>query len=215
MVKTLLSLACLSVVANSAVAAPYNRTLAITESGSTVASAALLTPWLALTANHAVPATPDDGGYAVTVMRCGEQLIAGVVTKRLAIVDLALVELAQQCTSVDVTPLADANAEEGASLAWQGYPNGGPRKVMRGTAAGYQVEEYGPNDHRFVLIVDGRMIPGHSGGPVLNDSGLLVGIVSGTLCFGGKVPGGMPAQCVGIVVPLSVIKAFIAIKGWK
>lgn len=180
-------------------AVPPNRAVSIREHGRNVAAGALITQRHVLTAAHVL-----DPGQRSAVVGCAAASIPALVSKVSEEHDLALLELAVPCLLVDVTPISPVQAEEGSQVMWQGYPGGEGRKTMRGTISAYESVDWDKNRIRFVMVLDGRVIPGHSGGPVLaGDAMLLVGLVTGVQCYH-ETP-----QCVGVAVPLSIVSKFL------
>jgi S1-C subfamily serine protease len=171
--------------------------------GDTVASAALLSPTHALTAAHAV-----EGLYEPVFMRCGKELMFGIVTKFDAAADLAVVDTLIPCNSVTVLAIASTNPDEGTRIVVQGYPAGGPRRTTSGVVSGYDkiTFEDRSSKPRPVMISDVLIAGGNSGGPAVANN-VLVGIVQAKICFG--TPRGLVPACYSILAPPSLIRSFL------
>jgi len=70
---------------------------------------------------------------------------------------------------------------EGEVIAVAGFPNGGPQEVkpaaVRGTVKATSTDIYGSGRaQRSVLVLSGTVLPGDSGGPLLNEAGEMVGL---------------------------------------
>lgn len=183
-------------------AAAPNRAVSIMEKGHNVAAGALLTPTTVLTAAHVI-----DKGQRTATVGCAGAAIEALVANISRSIDLALLHLTQPCYAVELTAISPIRADEGTLVMWQGYPGGDGRKTMRGSVSSYELVDWGTggkSDIRFVMVLDGRVIPGHSGGPVLaGDSMLLVGIVVGVQCYNST------PQCVGVAVPRDIVYRFL------
>lgn len=174
----------------------------LSENGATIASGVLLAPTIVLTAAHAT-----EGLGAIASFVCGPDVTAGIVFKVDLANDLAMVELAFGCYAVPYTHLARHDLEEGDTVLVQGYPLGGPRRTVSGVMAGSEViqwEQY----LRDVDFLDAQIIGGNSGGPVLDATGRLVGIISARVC-GGASDKVMPPVCYGLSIPLRTIRQFV------
>ena len=172
----------------------------LVEDGSTIASAALLAPSIALTAEHAVK-----GLYAKVIVQCGEEQIVGFSVKTSVVADLALVMLSRPCYAVATVEVATGDPEEGDFVLIQGYPAGGPRKSTGAVVSGYERVPYQDGYRRHVMMLDGRVTGGNSGGPVLAKNGTLVGIVSAGICYS-------VSACYGAAIPASDIRIFLGLE---
>lgn len=168
----------------------------VTPAGNTFGSTAFLTPTLALTAQHVAGKELD-----IAFIQCGPEVLPGVVIKSSIAVDLALVQLLRPCTAVDSIRILTEDPPENAELTIQGYPAGGPRKTTHASVAGYEKITYEDGYSRFVMMLDGRVTGGNSGGPVIYEGGL-AGIVSAGLCYS-------KSACYGAAIPASVIQNFL------
>jgi S1-C subfamily serine protease len=190
----------LALVASFAISLANHTLPVVNRSERVVATATLLTPNWALTAAHAVA---DQG--AVAFLRCGTLLTPAVVARKKAEVDLALIQLVFPCEAVKSLELADVEPDEGEAFLVQGYPAGGPRRTLSATVSSY--DELAPTDGfptRKVMLFDGHIIGGNSGGPGVY-KGKLIGIVSGYFTY----IVGTQTMTYGILIPLSVVRAFL------
>lgn len=96
-------------------------------------------------------------------------------------------------------PHADRGVTWGSKVVWLGYPLGTDLSLSVGVVANPSVDVGG---HEYVAV-DGQFIPGHSGGPVLNYKGDLIGVVSMTMSW---MYGVLP---IGYFVPLDVIQSVL------
>lgn len=167
--------------------------------GNVKASAVLIHPHAALTAAHAT----DDVGTLVT-LKCPGTITHGIVTRRSMLLDLALVEFEEECDA-PVADLADRNPGIGDPITIVGFPGGAFLTVTAGTVSAFEVIQ-AATVPRYALISDAQIFPGSSGGPVFNDDGLLIGIVTGRICFDDKE---QPGTCFSSSVPISLIRLFM------
>jgi len=94
---------------------------------------------------------------------------AGIVLDTTA--DLALIRL--QASALPALPVAEGPAPAaGARVTIVGNPLGYARLAVRGTVAGYAARPDG-----LVMQVDAPIQPGHSGSPVVDDAGRVVGVI--------------------------------------
>ncbi len=164
--------------------------------GRTIASAALLNPIFALTAQHAT-----DGLGKPVFLRCGDGETIGFVVKESTVADLALIKLEEPCLRVDTVTLATRNPLEATWVLIQGYPAGGARKATSALVSSYERVLYQDGYRRHVMLLDGRVTGGNSGGPVLA-KGILVGIISAGICYS-------VSACYGAAIPISDIRKFL------
>lgn len=171
------------------------------KTGHVRASAVLIAPHAALTAAHAT----DEAGSLAT-LRCSNTVVHGIVTRRSVLMDLALVEFEEDC-SATVAELATKNPPVGADLTVVGYPGGEFLSVTRGIVSLYDLIG-AQGVPRYALISDAKIFPGSSGGPVFTEDGVLVGIVTGRVCFKDD---NQPSECWSSSVPASLIKLFLTL----
>jgi S1-C subfamily serine protease len=110
--------------------------------------------------------------------------------------DLALVRVSLRLPAVG--RLAATDAPEGAALMVVGYPNGGQQKVVRGELVEYAPLERHP-DASAVMRLSSPIAPGNSGGPVVDASGTVVGVVFGIETATGD----------GLAVPASAVRRLV------
>jgi S1-C subfamily serine protease len=110
--------------------------------------------------------------------------------------DLALVEVSLRLPAV--ARLAEADAPEGSPMLVVGFPNGGEQKIVRGELIEYAPLEQHP-DASMVMRLATPVAPGNSGGPVLDRSGTVVGVVFGIETATGH----------GLAVPSSAVRQLI------
>ena len=135
-----------------------------------IATATVLSKRYMLTNAHVV-----EDAKAVLV-GCGTLLIAGRVVGVAPKDDLALLKLDFDCPLAQASPVALKNPELGVSHYVVGYPTR-QFAVRHGVVAGYK-ESHGYRDTtEHVGLTDAAVWPGSSGGPVLNESGEIIGIV--------------------------------------
>lgn len=110
--------------------------------------------------------------------------------------DLALVKVSLRLPAVAHLAVADPDA--GAAVVVVGYPDGGEQAVERG-----EVVEYArlrkPEDASPVIRITADIVPGNSGGAVVDHRGELVGIV-----FGVETETGY-----GLAIPASAVRALL------
>jgi S1-C subfamily serine protease len=110
--------------------------------------------------------------------------------------DLALVQVSSRLPAV--AQLAGDDAPEGGRMMIVGYPNGRVQTVVRGELIEYAPLEQHP-DASSVMRLSAPIAPGNSGGPVLNASGTVVGVVFGIETATGH----------GLAVPSSAIRQLV------
>jgi S1-C subfamily serine protease len=110
--------------------------------------------------------------------------------------DLALVEVSLRLPAV--AHLAETDAAEGSPMLVVGFPNGGEQKLVRGELIEYAPLEQHP-DASVVMRLSTPVAPGNSGGPVLDRSGTVVGVVFGIETATGH----------GLAVPSSAVRQLI------
>ncbi|MBW3604075.1 MAG: serine protease [Actinobacteria bacterium] len=90
--------------------------------------------------------------------------------------DLALVRVSIRLPTV--ARLADADPADGEKVIIVGYPNGGEQTITRGSVVEY-ARLRSPADASPVMRMSASIVPGNSGGAVLDRTGALAGIVFG------------------------------------
>lgn len=147
-----------------------------------------------LTCNHVV-------AQAATIRATiGEQTVRCKVVARDSVHDLAILQVNQK--NLPALPLADSDAvplaEEVRAI---GYPLsdvlGSSVKISQGAIAGVVTKPHGK-----VFQVDATVIPGNSGGPLLNSHGAVVGVVNAQLL-------GPHVSKVGFAIPINYAKALL------
>lgn len=110
--------------------------------------------------------------------------------------DLALVEVSRRLPAV--ARVAPDDASEGAELFVVGFPNGGQQTIAHGELIEYAPLERHP-DASPVMRLSAPIAPGNSGGPVLDSSGAVIGVVFGIETATGH----------GLAVPASAVLALL------
>jgi S1-C subfamily serine protease len=165
-----------------------------------IATATALTKRLYLTNAH----VPEDS--TAVLLRCDTKIVPGKVIAVSKTADLALIGLATDCDSVHPSAVLGVNPELGLQVWVVGYPlrqfavKGGVLSAYRNITGYHKVVE-------FAGLMDAEVLPGSSGGPVLDDTGSLVGIVSGYVCQ--DVPGEDVPACLSVFVTADTIRAFL------
>lgn len=90
--------------------------------------------------------------------------------------DLALVRVSTRLPTA--ARLATSDPTAGDKVLIVGYPNGGKQKVTRGSVIEY-ARLRAPADASPVMRMDAAIVPGNSGGAVVDRTGALVGVVFG------------------------------------
>jgi S1-C subfamily serine protease len=110
--------------------------------------------------------------------------------------DLALVKVSLRLPAVARVAASDPSEHE--EILVVGYPNGGEQTVERGEVVEYaRLRE--PRDASPVMRVTADIVPGNSGGAVVNRAGDLVGVV-----FGVETETGF-----GLAIPASAVQALL------
>lgn len=145
------------------------RVRAVTCAGLSIGSSFAVDPTTLVTNRHVVSGASSlqldtAGGASVSVRVAGSAYVQ----------DLAIVR-----TATPVSPvlrLAAADPRVGTPVSAVGYPRGGPPSVTGGTVLRYQVDPLQSNASR-VILTDAYVTHGNSGGPLLNGSGQVVGVI--------------------------------------
>src|SRR5213596_3505848 len=88
-----------------------------------------------------------------------------------------------------------------------GYGSSISRGVLSATKRDISIDNM---DYKNLVQTDAAINPGNSGGPVIDLSGLLVGIASAKMAF---TPQGVPTQGLGFAIPADIVRE--AVKGFK
>lgn len=148
-------------------------------SGSATGSGALIAPNLVITAAHVVE------GHSNLKVVSTDQVVSGEVVGYAIEDDVALVRTSSPMAG-HVLQVADQNAPVGTELAALGYPRSGPLSLAGpGVVSAYGLTvTYNLGDELVEVADLMRMTvptnPGNSGGPLVDVSGRIVGLVSGT-----------------------------------
>lgn len=111
--------------------------------------------------------------------------------------DLALVRVSRRLPTV--AAVAEEDAHPGSRVVVVGFPNGGRQRVAQGDVVEYAALERHP-DASPVMRLSVPIAPGDSGGPVVNASGMVVGVVFGIETATGQ----------GLAVPASAVRDLLA-----
>ena len=142
-----------------------------------------------------------DAGFVLTAAHCvdGEPDLTingrhGMVGRVNRILDLAVVRF--NVKDEAEIEIADASPETGAEIAVVGYPFG-----IEKVAAQFGRVTQPFNQETKTIWVDAPIIPGNSGGAILDSNGRLVGITSRVYYSGPSV--------IGAAIPVEVINDFV------
>lgn len=155
-----------------------------------------------LTAAHAVEAL----GSTMPV-RCGKEVVFGIVTRKSEAVDLAVIEFEGYCDS-PVAKIAPSNPATGTAVVAVGYPGGRFLMVTSGVVSAYSIIQ--STTVHYALMIDAAIFPGNSGGPVLDEQGRVVAVVTGRVCLSDD---DQPSQCYGAATPASLVRIFLNFPG--
>lgn len=145
-----------------------------------------------MTAHHCI-----EDGVAFQILY-QNKVYPGAVTLVWAEADLAFVD-AIGARVKDTIPMTDWEPDFGHRVIWLGYPLGMELMMGAGIVGNPSVPSPWEEETQNMLLVHGSFLPGNSGGPVFDQMGRLIGLVSGTTTMMG-VP--VPR---GYVVPTSAI----------
>lgn len=140
--------------------------------GGEIGTGILLGPRLVATVEHVV-----DGAQTITLKRDGQVVGHGTVIGSDSARDVALIRSDRPITGHHFK-LAARAPRLGEDVAAIGFPLGLPLTVTRGSVSGLgrTIPINGINRTRLVQT-DAAVNPGNSGGPLMTDSGLVVGLV--------------------------------------
>lgn len=167
---------------------------------------AVLAEGIFFTAYHCIvdPVLGDDGAPVADMpieefhIEYGGNYYPGTVVQTWEEQDLALLTAAGLRVR-DTVPLAEEDVSLGHTVVWTGYPLGLDFELAKGIVSNDESPD------RF--YIQGQLLPGNSGGPVFNEFGDLVGIVSATLILpGAPFPQFLPY---GIAVRLDHLKTIL------
>lgn len=140
--------------------------------GGAVGTGILLSPTLVATVEHVV-----DGAQTITLKRSGKVVGHGTVVGSDSARDVALIRSDRPISGYRFK-LAGRAPRLGEDVAAIGFPFGLPLTVTRGSVSGLgrTIPINGVNRTRLVQT-DAAVNPGNSGGPLITDAGLVVGLV--------------------------------------
>ncbi len=140
--------------------------------GRFVGTGFLLGPRLVATVEHVI-----DGAYTITLKQNGKIVGSGTVIGADPARDVALVESNQPIPGYHFH-LAARSPALGEDVAALGFPLGLPLTVTRGSVSGLsRTIPINGIDRRRLVQTDAAVNPGNSGGPLMTDSGEVVGLV--------------------------------------
>ncbi len=174
----------------------------IGESGNPSATVTPLTKRIMLTNAHVV------GSNDTILVQCVEKTIPGVVMAVAPNLDLAIVNLEEPCEDAEVNELSADNLAVGQQVWVVGFPIG-HFAVKSGVITNYRAVKSAKDVTIASGLTGAQIIPGNSGGPVIDVNGKLVGIVYGRLCV--EFPDA--ATCEGVFIPASTIRKFVMATG--
>jgi S1-C subfamily serine protease len=132
----------------------------------------LIGPMLVATVAHVV-----DGASSITLTRNGDYLTSATVVGSDSARDLALLRTAEPISGYRFT-LASRPPRIGEQVAALGFPLGLPLTFTRGSISGLDRTEDIEGTTRHSLVqTDTALNPGNSGGPLMTQNGVVVGLV--------------------------------------
>ncbi len=165
------------------------------------ASGVLINPRTMLTVAHAVGPVGS-----IVFTQCGDDALAGQVTRKATGHDLALVTLFQRCLNVKIADLASDEPLDGDDVTIEGYPNRAlthtPAKVVAYRFYPVVNPQFGSPLLWIGMTLGGEVRAGSSGGPVFTKGGKLCGVIHGY----SETMIGKP----GVAVPLRAIVSFLS-----
>lgn len=161
-----------------------------------------------LTNNHVVPACKKIHVFD------GTRSINATVVARDISNDLALLKVSEH----DPAPAVfrdSTNLRAGENVVVTGYPLPGLVSSEMSITTGSLTALKGPRDDTRILQISAPIQPGNSGGPALDDSGNVIGIVSSTLnsLMVGIATGGVIPQGVNFAIKASLVEEFLDSNG--
>jgi S1-C subfamily serine protease len=145
--------------------------IALTDGDGNKFCTGVLAEGLALTAEHCV-----NGPAAFYIQTVDGKSYRAVVAKQVPEYDLAVLTVIGLRLR-DTVPLSPEGPSLGQKIISIGYPLGADLHLMVGYVGNPLVDE------GKYFTIDGQLIPGNSGGPIFNEFGELLGIVSATMAF--------------------------------
>ena len=143
--------------------------------GSGSGTGFLIGPKLVATVDHVV-----DGATSITLRRNGAYLTSATVIGSDSVRDLALLRTAQPITGYRFR-LASRSPRIGEQVAALGFPLGLPLTFTRGSISGVgRTQTIEGTAQQSLVQTDTAVNPGNSGGPLMNESGEVVGLVDAT-----------------------------------
>jgi S1-C subfamily serine protease len=137
--------------------------------GLSVGSGFAAAPNLLITNRHVVW-----GANNLSLNTWDGTLIEAPVVRLSVYTDLALVEVEQPLPVV--VKVAEIDPEPGGTIWVVGYPGGGPPTIVRGNVVDYtRDEDLGPFGN--IMRLTAPVEPGQSGGPVIDEHQVVVGVV--------------------------------------
>lgn len=167
--------------------------------GGAIGTGILISPTLIATVEHVV-----DGAQTITLKRNGKIVGHGTVIGSDSARDVALVRSSRPISGYRFKLAARAPLL-GEDVAAIGFPFGLPLTVTRGSVSGLgrTIPINGINRTRLVQT-DAAVNPGNSGGPLMTDSGVVVGLVDlGT------------SQANGLAFAVSALTAGPLLRAWR
>ena len=154
------------------IARAINNTVRLVDEDTITFCSGVMAEGVVISAHHCI----EDGKPFVIETRDGKEY-QGLVAFTWPNRDLAILT-AVGLKMKDTVPLADDPVVLGQRIVWMGFPLG--RTFQLGVGV---VSNDSPNETYF--DIQGQIIPGNSGGPVFNEFGRLVGIISATTAIAG------------------------------
>ncbi len=157
-----------------------------------------------VTNNHVVATCPE-----LRVIDAANESVAATVIARDGTNDLALLKAAHHWPA-SASFLDGGDLRQGESVVVAGYPLGTLLSSSMSVTTGSLTSLTGPRDDSRLLQVTAPVQPGNSGGPLLDASGAVIGVVTGTL--NGMVlavaTGTLP-QNVNFALKAAVVRTFL------
>lgn len=142
------------------------------------------------------------GAYTVRIQTFDKQsyLVQGIAAVNESC-DLALLETAFPSSAIAPLAIAEAMPQEGATVIVVSNPERCWWKVTRGkTLASWDFQGTGE-----LLRITARLAPGSSGGPVVNQQGLVVGVATMQMSSGDELNFAVPAKLIQTLRPQALM----------